>query len=166
MRIADMKRTGLRNGLFLMAIAAILPPSGMAQKDTDVRLNTDLPGAAVFEKPQIAASGDSVYVTWMDTRNDFGVDHHLEWDIYFNRSLDGGATWLPSDIRLDTDLPGAARSEVPQIAASGDSVYVTWWDGRDGTADIYFNRSLDGGATWLTSDIRLDTKPRRSRGSF
>ena len=96
-------------------------------------------------------------MTWQDDRNQRGI-----FDIYLNRSLDRGATWLTSDIRLDTDLSGAPGSLSPQIEASGDSVYVTWVEGREdiftGTAgDIYFNRSLDGGTTWLPSEIRLDT---------
>ena len=119
----------------------------------DVRMDTDMPGGDRSQFPQIAASGDSVYVTWEDSRNG-------DQDIYFNRSLDGGATWLTDDVRLNTDAPGTAKSRFPEIAASGDSVYVTWQDSRHGGRDsgeIYFNRSLDGGATWLTSDIQLNT---------
>jgi hypothetical protein len=36
---------------------------------------------------------------------------------------------------------------------------VTWRDTRNGRDDIYFNRSPDGGATWLIADVRLDTDP-------
>ncbi len=126
---------------------------------SDIRLNTDLPGAARSRAPQVAASGASVYVTWVDRRN--GSE-----DIYFNRSLDGGGTWLSSDTRLNTDLPGAAKSLAPQIAAAGSAVYVTWYDERNGAEDIYFNRSLDAGASWLPVDLRLDTDLPGKGGSI
>jgi hypothetical protein len=118
----------------------------------DVRLDQGtLPGASGSYAPQIAASGSSVSVVWEDTRN--GAS-----DIYYNRSLDGGATWLPVDVRLDTgDAPGASHSRQPQIAMWGSWVYVVWSDSRHGASDIYCNRSLDGGATWLPAAVRLDT---------
>src|SRR5262249_55641442 len=109
--------------------------------------------------PEVAASGSTVYVVWHDSRNDFSLVHQ---DIYFNRSLDGGNTWLPADVRLDVgSAPGAAQSIGPQIAASGSSVCVVWMDSRatasgSGAAAIYCNRSLDGGATWLASDVHID----------
>ncbi|MBI5116585.1 exo-alpha-sialidase [Candidatus Poribacteria bacterium] len=118
---------------------------------SDVRLDTDAAGA--HTSTYIDISGDSlghVYVTWSDSRNGMR-------DIYFNRSLDYGATWLPNDIRLDTDAPGADSSYTPQISSdSAGQVYVTWHDYRNGSSDIYFNRSSDYGATWLPNDIRLN----------
>ncbi|MHC5066377.1 MAG: hypothetical protein ACYTG5_20675 [Planctomycetota bacterium] len=125
---------------------------GLTWLPSDIRLDTDLPVAGNAIDPQIATSGESVYVTWMKQSNGF-------LDIYFNRSLDRGTTWMTTDIRLDSDLPGAGNSNNPQIAASGDSVFVTWWDDRNGDpsleTDIYFNRSSDGGLTWLPSDVRM-----------
>lgn len=40
------------------------------------------------------------------------------------------------------------------IAASGDTLHVTWNDDRDGNPEIYYKRSTDGGASW-EADIRL-----------
>jgi len=114
----------------------------------DVRLDGDAPGMADSTDPEIACSGDHVYVTWWDNRN--GV-----YDVWFNRSLDRGTTWMPAAVRLDTD-PGLAHSGDPRIVCDGDRVYVTWIDARNGGFDIYFNRSLDAGATWLGSDVRLN----------
>ena len=123
---------------------------GATWLDSDIRLDTTLAGSAAADSPQIAVSGSSVYVTWQDRR-----DGAL--DIYFNRSVDGGATWLSTDVRLETDAAGAASSGDPQIAASGSSVYVVWGDNRNGSRDIYLNHSVDEGATWQRSDVRLDT---------
>ncbi len=124
---------------------------GATWQGTDIRLDTDPPGSSYSFNPQISSSENNVFVTWADTRN--GYD-----GIYFNYSTDSGATWLGTDIRLDTDPTGAWSSE-PQISSYGNNVFVTWKDRRTGYYDIYFNYSTDGGATWLGTDIRLDTDP-------
>lgn len=116
---------------------------------SDVRLDTDPPGAALSVFPRIAAEGDALFVAWYDRRNG-------RTDIYFNRSPDGGATWQAVDTRLDTDAPGAAASSVPRIANDGPRVVVAWEDARSLLSEIRVNRSLDGGATWLADDVRLD----------
>ncbi len=116
---------------------------------SDVRLNSNVGGALNTTYPCIVCDGDNVYVTWPDNRNG-------QRDIYFNRSADGGDTWLAADVRLDTDTAGAALSDYPTIACNASNVYVTWSDARNGDADVYFNSSSDGGATWRASDIRID----------
>lgn len=105
--------------------------------------------------PRIAAEGPVSYAAWIDTRN-AGV-----WDIYFNRSVDGGATWDATDRRLDEDLPIAADSWGPRLCAEGGRVHVAWFDYRNSTTkgDIYYNGSPDGGITWRPSSLRLDTDP-------
>ena len=34
---------------------------------------------------------------------------------------------------------------------------MIWLDDRSGNNDVYFRSSTNGGATWQTSDVRLDT---------
>jgi len=72
------------------------------------------------------------------------------WEIYFKRSLDGGASWGP-DVRLTAASDVSAR---PSIAVAGSALHVVWFDGRDGDFEIYAKHSADGGATW-SSDLRL-----------
>lgn len=105
------------------------------------------PGAARSATPQIASSGSSVYVVWHEER-------HGANDVYFNRSLDAGRTWMAAEVQLDA---GGSASSSPRIACAGSSVYVVWTDDRNGCADLYFNRSLDAGATWLGADVRVDS---------
>jgi hypothetical protein len=59
--------------------------------------------------------------------------------IYYNRSIDGGRSWLPVDGRLDVGSPPSVDSGAPGIASSAGSVYVAWTDRRNGGFDIYFN---------------------------
>ena len=127
---------------------------GASWQVADIRLDTgDSSGAHESRYPQISSSGDNVYVVWHDWRNSLYTG-----DIYFNYSTDGGASWQASDTRVDLgDTPGSNYSNDPQICCTGNNVYTAWYDGRNGSADIYFNYSADGGVTWEASAIRLDT---------
>ncbi|GJQ59530.1 MAG: tandem-95 repeat protein [Candidatus Scalindua sp. AMX11] len=120
----------------------------------DSKLNTgNSAGSDRSDNPEISSDGNGyVYAVWEDKQNG-------STDIYFNYSADYGVTWPTTDIRLDVgDVPGANRSQRPQISSDGNGhVYVTWYDNRNGKDDIYFNYSEDYGETWKTSDIRLDT---------
>lgn len=125
------------------------PPDPGPQLGPDVLLSSDTPGRELSLVPDLCCDGERIYAVWYDRR-----DGNL--DVYFNRSLDGGASWLPTDRRLDTDAAGAAGSLIPRICCDGLAVYAVWYDERSGRPDIHFNRSLDGGATWLASDVRIN----------
>jgi len=129
---------------------------GATWQISDNRLDTgDTPGANFSINPRISCNGNNVYVVWGDSRNS---GSWYKRDIYFNFSPDGGASWLASDIRIDTgDTAGSNHSALPQISNNDSNVYVVWHDWRNGEADIYFNYSTNFGATWQSSDIRLDT---------
>jgi hypothetical protein len=119
-----------------------------------VRLDTgSAPGASSSFAPQVGIDGSTICVVWFDARNG-------AFDIYCNRSLDGGTTWLPAAVRVDTgDAAGAAHSLAPQVVCAGGAVHVVWEDERGGNRDVYWNRSLDGGASWLPAAQRLDHAP-------
>jgi hypothetical protein len=85
----------------------------------------------------IAASGDNVYVTWWDNKTG-------NWEVFFARSTDNGETF-DNAINLSNAM---GRSEDSNIAASGDNVYVTWWDNKTGTREVYFRASTDNGETF------------------
>lgn len=122
---------------------------GVTWQPADLRIDRAKGTAGFALLPDIICSGNSLFVVWQDRRNG-------DFDIYFTRSTDGGVTWLAQDIRLDTDGAGSGASENPQICVSGSTVHVAWQDGRSGETDIRFNRSLNGGATWMSNDVRLD----------
>jgi hypothetical protein len=126
---------------------------GVNWQASDIRIDTgDTLGANDSWNPQIVCVGSNVYVVWEDARNLGPLD------ICFNYSTDGGANWQASAIRLDTgEAPGLNDSTNPQITASENKVYVVWEDRRNGSRDVYFNHSLDGGVNWQSSATRLDT---------
>ncbi|MGD9347551.1 MAG: hypothetical protein PVH84_16920 [Candidatus Aminicenantes bacterium] len=126
---------------------------GLNWQADDIRIDTgDTEGSYGSIQPQIACGPLQVYVTWEDKRN----GHN---DIYFNGSSDSGMTWFPAAERIDLGDPaGASISQKPDICCNVSQVYISWIDNRNGSYDVYFNRSLDEGLNWMTSDIRLDTQ--------
>jgi hypothetical protein len=113
---------------------------GGASWGSDTRLTTALLDAG---PPSIAVAGNPVHVVWADPREG-------NPEIYYKRSTDGGGTWS-DDLRLTSDT---CNSDRPSVAVAGNVVHVVWYDTRDGTREIYYKRSTDGGTSW-GSDTRL-----------
>ncbi len=118
----------------------------------DLRLNDPI-GEQAARNPVIGCVGDRVYVAWEDLR-----DSSLDFpSIYFDTSTDGGETWLAEDLELDDDDDEKTASLAPRLAVAGSSVWVAWYDSRDGAYDVYVNASTDAGETWLGRPTRVDT---------
>ena len=84
--------------------------------------------------PQIAVSGNNLYVVWEHSPENNGA-------VFFTRSTDNGATFEKiKNISNNTGYNG-----FPQLAVSGNNVYLIWHDATDG---IFFTRSTDNGATF------------------
>lgn len=103
-------------------------------------------------KPAIACTDSGVYVVWEDDR-DGEVESH---NIYFQRSVDGGQTWMPEDRLLEEDEEGRSNSFDPDIVVDGPNVYVVWSDNVNGAFDILFARSTDSGITFQPP-MRIDS---------
>jgi hypothetical protein len=112
---------------------------------------------------QIASHGENVYMVWQENNPDAldrnnNVDNNIQYnnnnyrnyDIYIKKSTDGGLTFS-KEINLSKN-PGF--SEHPQIAISGNNVYVAWIDDASSSSstiknqEIYFRKSIDGGNTF------------------
>jgi hypothetical protein len=105
------------------------------------------PGVSGSYDLAIAGVGDLVAVAWSDDRAGF-------LDIFTNFSLDQGATWQPTDYRLDTSPAGTSDSQEPTVSVAGSRVHVAWVDHRRGAScptgmagdpscangDIYYRR--------------------------
>lgn len=122
---------------------------GFGWQEADRRLDSTLPGSSRSDELAIAGDGSRVYVVWQDER--WGYP-----DIYFNRSLDDGAHWLPFDLRLDDDPIGTGIATNPDLFCDGDTVMATWEDKKVGELeDIRFSSSSDGGTIWRANS-RVD----------
>jgi hypothetical protein len=88
---------------------------------------------------QIATSGKgNVFVVWSDTTTGNG-------DIYFRASKDSGAKF---GAKRNLSSNNAGNSISPQIATSGNNVYVVWSDNTPGNSDTFFRASTNNGANF------------------
>lgn len=87
----------------------------------------------------LAARHGTVVAAWF-VGDEAGAEIHFA-------SRDGESQEWSEPIRLDGS--GAAPLW-PAVEISGEAVWVTWRDNRDGAYHIFLRRSVDGGATWLS----------------
>ncbi len=107
--------------------------------------------------PSVGPNGE-VYVAWASPLG-----------LVFNRSLDGGTTWLPSETKIadmvggwSYDISGIFRCNGLPFTACDTTlspyrgtIYANWTDQRKGATntDVWLAKSTDGGNTW--------TQPKR-----
>ncbi len=131
--------------------------------------------ASVAADRSAGPSRGAVYVAWADyppgvtdaeCPDRCGDPSVCVPDVYFSRSVDGGATWsLPA---LVTD---AGTGEVDRyhqwirVDPSSGAIFVAFKDSRNDPmragADVYLSRSRDGGANWEPA-IRLSSATSRT----
>jgi hypothetical protein len=99
--------------------------------------------------PEIAIDNqDNIFVVWVR----WNTPNHMDDDVYFKKSTDGGATWS-SEVNVSNTAPiDSGRAEIA-VDNSG-TIYVVW-RGRvlydpGWKDDIFLSRSTDGGSTWST----------------
>jgi hypothetical protein len=92
--------------------------------------------------PDIAVDqSGSIYVVWQDPTPGNA-------EIFCKKSPDGGNTW-GTNRRLSMN---AGDSLAPAIVVdSSDQIHVVWQDKTPGNGEIYYRKSVDGGATWSIS---------------
>jgi len=102
---------------------------------------------------------NDIYITWTEF-DKYGSKNPMDKSrILFSKSQDDGITWSKSvklsqfeGNALDDDL--TTEGAVPSVGPNGD-IYVAWsYDEK-----IYFDKSTDGGNTWLKNDIVATTQP-------
>jgi hypothetical protein len=108
--------------------------------------------------PTVSPDGD-IYVSWSGP-----LVRNSQFGIFFNKSTDGGNTWLNEPMYL-LDQPGGWDFSIPGISrcngfpvtvcdisggAYNGNIYINWTDQRNGTndTDVWFIKSTDGGNTW------------------
>jgi hypothetical protein len=111
--------------------------------------------------PAVTADGNGVFVAWANAQR-----------IYFDRSFDGGKTWLTNDIHIadqyggwSMTIPGINRCNgMPVLVCDNTkkgklsgSLYLVWADQRNGEndTDIWFIRSHNFGDNW-TPPLRIN----------
>jgi hypothetical protein len=124
------------------------PPSAITRVGGDIRTG-GTSSLVELEKPHIApsslisapiaTSGNYVYIAWPSNKTS-----NLE--IMFRASSDNGKTFGPK-INLSNSTGSDSVDE--EVAASGNNVYITWWElQQNGTRIPMFIASNDNGKTF------------------
>jgi hypothetical protein len=107
----------------------------------------------------IDRTNNTIYVTWTEF-DQYGSSNPNHFSrILFSKSTDEGESWTPalSINEVDgncIDSDETTEGAVPAVGPNGE-VFVAW----AGPAGLVFDRSLDGGETWLEEDIFIDEFP-------
>jgi hypothetical protein len=102
---------------------------------------------------------NTIYTTWTQFDNYGSTSPSDSSIIRFSKSSDGGVTWT-TPIRINqksgncVDSDSTVEGAVPAIGPNGE-IYVAW-AGPDG---LIFDKSLDGGTTWMTTDKVITSTP-------
>lgn len=87
---------------------------------------------------------DRVHAVWLE--NVAGG-----WQIMYRRSTNMGQSWESTQ----TLTTGSSFKGLPSISSDrANTIYVVWYDDRDGQDEVYYVRSANGGQSW-SSEIRL-----------
>lgn len=96
----------------------------------------------LYRAPQVAVSGDNVYVLWFDW---------LTNELILRVSHDAGATFgsalVVGNAAPDPSLSGM-NAVSPRLAAVGSDVFIVWSSYVGVKTDIFFNRSTDAGGAF------------------
>jgi hypothetical protein len=115
-----------------------------------------------------AGINNEVYVAWAHQEN-----------IYFNKSLDGGNTWMPKS-KVVMSIPGGWNQDIPGVyRANGmpillsdlsqgpnrGNLYLCWSDERNNDVDVFVSSSKDGGEHW-TEAVRVNNDKTNTHQFF
>jgi len=102
---------------------------------------------------------NEIYVTWTQFDSYGTANPAKKSNIMFSKSSDQGENWI-SSIQIN-EVPGdcidsdnTTEGAVPAVGPNGE-IYVSW----AGPAGLVFDRSTDGGNTWLDQDIFVSDIP-------
>jgi hypothetical protein len=149
------------------------PPNGnwidriVCQKTTDDGQTwnngsyTGLNGTKAQDKewPIVDCNTNTIYLTWTQFDEYGSANPNDSSVILFSKSTDAGLSWTPAK-RINhlagdcIDSDNTVEGALPAVGPNGE-VYVSW----AGPNGLVFNRSLDGGETWLPVEIPIDPMP-------
>lgn len=146
----------------------LLSSSSNGKKWSEPVVLSQIPGNCIDDDgttegavPAVTADGKGVFVAWANAGK-----------FYFDRSLDGGSTWLRNDIMIgeqpggwSMEIPGLNRSNgMPVLVCDNNKksnqsglLYLVWADQRNGEndTDIWMMRSVNFGDNW-TMPLRIN----------
>ncbi|MHC4238394.1 MAG: sialidase family protein [Planctomycetota bacterium] len=104
----------------------------------------------------VTATQQNVYIAWTNNVSDGGIhDQHL----LVSKSTDGGGSFTTPIVINDNAITGIDKAvgADPAVGPNGE-LYICWsnWD----TGELFLDASFDGGSTWGTDVLVVDTGVR------
>jgi hypothetical protein len=128
----------------LFLILSLTPTVASATSNSTITIPEIVSGASSIEiapilLAPIATSGNNVYIVWPSNQTG-----HIE--LFFRSSSDNGQTFVD---KVNLSNTPDVDSIDPQLATSGNHVYISWWeDYGNGTRVPFFTASNDNGRTF------------------
>lgn len=100
-----------------------------------------------------------IYLTWTQFDKYGSTDSKDSSHILFSKSIDAGQTWSEAK-RINAiggdciDSDNTVEGAMPAVGPNGE-LYVVW----AGSQGLVFNKSLDGGNTWLSKETPITSTP-------
>ncbi len=151
----------------------------VCQKSTNGGITYNNPGSyTYFNSPKeqdkewaiIDPRNNNIYVTWTQFDSYGSSSQSDSSNILFSKSTDGGLTWVNfgngTALRLNklggdcVDEDNTVEGAVPAVGPNGE-IYVAWAGPkiRNSQFGIFFDKSTDGGNTWLDNDVYVCDQP-------
>jgi hypothetical protein len=142
-----IEEEGPRRGRLLFARVA---DSRLTRSAPVVRLDLTSPFTGWHAYPEIRSDGAGhVWVIWQVL-----APSPKGWQLLMNRSEDHGESWRKQATVLTGPAQrGGSFRGVSFLSDMQGRLYVAWDGGSESSAEIYFNRSTDFGATWLSREV-------------
>ena len=157
--LADPSKQGRENDAWLDRIVCQKSTDGGKTWSDGASIGNNPPTDQDKQWPAVHPRKQHVYTTWTQF-DKYGLDDpNCHSNIMFSMSTKEGKKWSkPLQINLNPgdciDDDNTAEGAVPAVDNLG-RVFVTWAS----HGNIYFDRSFDGGTTWLSNDLMIAKQP-------
>jgi hypothetical protein len=105
-----------------------------------------LPAQTFLNNGKCIAVDDAgaIHVVWLQVQGPSTDGLEMKGQLFYARSLDGGATFSPPSPLSDP----VTQVGAPKIAAASGKLFVTWHQEAANAIQIFVTRSDDGGTSW------------------
>lgn len=153
--LADPSGKGRSDDAWLDRIVMQKSTDGGETWDEGVSIGNNPPKDQDKEWPAVHPRKQYVYTTWTQFDKYGLTDPNCHSNIMFSMSTNGGKKWsAPIQINQNpgdcVDDDNTTEGAVPAVDNEG-RVFVAW----SNQGNIYFDRSYNGGTTWLTNDLLI-----------
>ncbi len=140
---------------------------------SEPKLLTTIPGGKLVATEPVVLSDGALLVTFYQYFFPLSDEMNARMPFFTMRSEDGGETFTEPEVafRVGTHSWPYAQTEMTSAftlpiviwdrtdGPHGDNIYVVWDQVSDGTSDIWFRRSTDGGRGWSDRMRLNDNEP-------